>query len=84
MRSRPSEREAAKQVGVRNSRLAARTGGEVVDGDALDAFAARLASRDAPITEPWTTPLWHHPAYFLAAIAALAAEWALRRVNGLA
>ena len=63
--------------------LAARTGGEVVDGDALDAFAARLASRDAPITEPWTAPLWHHPAYFLAAIAALAAEWALRRVNGL-
>ncbi len=37
-----------------------------------------------PITEPWTSPLWHNPLYFLVAIACLAAEWGLRRVNGLA
>jgi len=64
--------------------LAARTGGEVVNGDSLDSFVTRLASKDAPITEPWTTPLWHNPFYFLVAIIALGGEWAIRRVNGLA
>ncbi len=64
--------------------LAAKTGGEVVDGDRLESFVASLSARDAPLTEPWTSPLWHQPAYFLIAIACLAAEWAVRRVNGLA
>lgn len=64
--------------------IAARTGGELVDGDRLESFVAGLAARDAPITEPWTSPLWHHPLYFLIAIACLAAEWGVRRVNGLA
>ena len=64
--------------------LATRTNGELVDGDHLAAFVAGLSSRDAPVTEPWTSPIWHHPLYFLAAIACLAGEWGLRRVNGLA
>jgi len=64
--------------------LAAGTGGEVVDGDRLEAFVAGLSSRDAPITEPWSSPLWHQPLYFLVAIACLAAEWGIRRVHGLA
>jgi hypothetical protein len=64
--------------------IAAKTGGEVVDGSRLDAFVSGLSARDAPITEPWTSPLWHQPLYFLAAIACLTAEWGLRRVNGLA
>jgi uncharacterized membrane protein len=64
--------------------LAERTKGEVVDGDRLDSFVTRLASKDAPITEPWTAPLWHHPLYFLIAIACLGGEWAIRRINGLA
>ena len=38
----------------------------------------------ALITEPWTSPLWHRPLFFLFAIACLTAEWGLRRVNGLA
>ena len=63
--------------------IAAQTKGEVVDGDRLAAFVASLSSRDAPITEPWISPLWHQPLYFLIAIACLAAEWGLRRVNGL-
>jgi uncharacterized membrane protein len=65
-------------------RLARGTGGEVVTPDRLDGFVAGLSARDVPITEPWTSPLWHQPAYFLAAIACLAAEWGLRRVHGLA
>lgn len=64
--------------------LAARTGGAVIDGEALGAFAAGLPARGAPITEPWTAPLWDHPAAFLLAVACLAAEWGLRRLNGLA
>ncbi len=63
--------------------IAARTKGEVVDGDRLSAFVNSLASRDAPINEPWISPLWHQPLYFLIAIACLGAEWGLRRVNGL-
>jgi hypothetical protein len=64
--------------------IAAKTHGEMVDGERLGSFVASLSSRDAPITEPWTSPLWHHPLYFLIAIACLTAEWGMRRVNGLA
>jgi len=64
--------------------LAAATGGEVIDPTDLESFVAGLQARDAPVTEPWTSPLWHHPLYFLLAIACLAGEWGLRRVNGLA
>jgi hypothetical protein len=64
--------------------IADKTRGELVDGENLDAFVRGLSSRPAPITEPWTSPLWHHPAYFLLAIVCLTAEWGLRRVNGLA
>ena len=64
--------------------LARKTGGAVVEGDDLEAFVAGLPARGAPISEPWTAPLWDHPAAFLFAIACLAAEWGLRRLNGLA
>ena len=64
--------------------IAAKTKGEVVSGDRLASFVASLSSRGAPITEPWTSPLWHQPLYFLIAIACLTAEWGLRRINGLA
>ncbi len=64
--------------------IASKTKGEVVDGDRLESFVASLSSRDAPITEPWISPLWHQPLYFLIAIACLTAEWGIRRVNGLA
>jgi hypothetical protein len=64
--------------------IASKTRGEVVNGDRLASFVTSLSSRNAPITEPWTSPLWHQPLYFLIAIACLTAEWGLRRVNGLA
>jgi uncharacterized membrane protein len=64
--------------------IASKTGGEVVDGGSLDAFIASLPSRRAPISEQWTSPLWHQPLYFLIAILCLSAEWGLRRVYGLA
>ena len=64
--------------------LARQTKGEVVPSEQLDAFAAGLPSRAAPIVEPWTAPLWHQPFYFLIAIVCLAAEWGVRRLSGLA
>jgi uncharacterized membrane protein len=64
--------------------IAAKTGGEVVDGNRLASFVASLSSRSAPITEPWTSPLWHQPLYFLVAIVCLLGEWGLRRFSGLA
>jgi uncharacterized membrane protein len=64
--------------------IASKTGGEVVDGEGLPGFVASLSSRSAPVMEPWTSPLWHQPIYFLVAIGCLLGEWGLRRVNGLA
>jgi hypothetical protein len=64
--------------------IASKTGGEVVDSARLGSFVASLSTRSAPITEPWISPLWHQPFYFLIAVACLTAEWGLRRVNGLA
>ncbi len=66
------------------STIARLTGGEVVEGDKLASFVAGLPTRSAPIVEPWTAPLWHQPFYFAIALACLAAEWGIRRVNGLA
>ena len=65
--------------------IAAKTNGEVVDGEQprlvrrqpLLPQRARSPSRGPP--HCGTSPL-----YFLVAIACLAAEWGLRRVNGLA
>ncbi|WP_422927742.1 glutamine amidotransferase [Singulisphaera sp. PoT] len=65
-------------------KLAAKTQGEVVEADQLDSFVKSLPSRKVPLTEPWTSPLWHQPLYFLIAIICLTAEWGLRRINGLA
>jgi uncharacterized membrane protein len=63
--------------------IAAKTGGEVIEMAELDDFVAGLNSRKAPITEPWTRPLWHHPLFFLITITCLCAEWGLRRWKGL-
>lgn len=84
--SQPSADEFARLEPNRGflDEIAAKTGGEVVDPARLESFVKSLDARDAPITEPWTSPLWHQPIYFLIAIACLAAEWGLRRTNGLA
>jgi uncharacterized membrane protein len=64
--------------------IAANTKGQTVSSDQLDSFVAGLWSRGAPITESWVAPLWHNVLYFLITIFCLAAEWGLRRMNGLA
>ncbi len=64
--------------------IAKATGGEVISAGGLEAFAKKLPNRKAPITENWTSPLWHQAGVFLFALACFIAEWGLRRRRGLA
>jgi len=64
--------------------IAKQTGGEVISAHALESFAKKLPNRKAPITESWTSPLWHQAGVFLFALACFVVEWGLRRSKGLA
>jgi uncharacterized membrane protein len=64
-------------------RIAAATGGQVVNASELDAFVTTLPTRHAQVTEPYVRPVWHQPWVFLLAILCLTAEWGLRRWKGL-
>ena len=64
--------------------IAKSTGGEVIPAGQLSDFAKSLPNRKAPITESWTSPLWHQAGVFLFALACFVAEWGLRRKRGLA
>ncbi|MFN0069224.1 MAG: glutamine amidotransferase [Limisphaerales bacterium] len=63
--------------------LARRTGGEVVAATRLDEFVRGLPTRAAPVTEPWSRPLWHTPWMFGAALGCLLAGWGMRRWKGM-
>ena len=71
-------------VGALLEAIAKGTGGEVVSARQLTDFAKSLPNRKAPITESWTSPLWHQTGVFLFALACFVAEWGLRRKRGLA
>jgi hypothetical protein len=64
--------------------IAKKTGGEVIAARSLESFAKGLPNRKAPVTENWTSPLWHQAGVFLFALACFVAEWGLRRSRGLA
>jgi hypothetical protein len=64
--------------------LAKGTGGEIVAWEKIDKFVETLPRRSAPVSESWTTPLWHKAGVFLFALCCFAAEWGLRRWKGLA
>ena len=64
--------------------IAKKTGGEIIPAGRLEAFARSLPNRKAPVTENWTSPLWHQAGVFLFALACFIAEWGLRRSRGLA
>ena len=63
--------------------LAEQTGGKLLTADDLDSFVQDLPNQKLPKTETAIFPLWHHLAFFWIAIACLASEWGLRRINGL-
>lgn len=64
--------------------LARQTKGEMLAAGGLEAFAKSLPNRSAPVTETFTSPLWHQAGVFLFALACFVAEWGLRRRRGLA
>jgi uncharacterized membrane protein len=64
--------------------LARQTGGRILTLSDLDRFAEDVPRRAAPISESWSSPLWHRPAVFLFALGCFLAEWGLRRWRGLA
>lgn len=61
--------------------LAARTGGRVVEARDLPSVAASVADRST-VTRRRRLDLWDHPALLILLVAALAAEWGLRRRLG--
>jgi len=63
--------------------VAKQTSGEVVPIDSLESFVSSLPTRQAPLTEAYTTPLWHQPWMLALIVACLCAEWGLRRWKGL-
>lgn len=64
-------------------RLAADSGGEVVELRRLGSFVRGLPNRKIPIVENWTYPLWHQWSVLAAAMGCLVAEWGLRRWRGM-
>jgi len=63
--------------------LAQRTGGQVLQMDKLKDFVSHLPNRRAPVSEPWSEPLWQKPAVFLFVFACFVTEWGVRRWKGL-
>lgn len=64
-------------------RLAKQTGGQVIPIANLESFVRSLPTREAPLSETYTTPLWHQPWVLAVIVACLCGEWALRRWKGL-
>jgi uncharacterized membrane protein len=64
--------------------IAATTGGEVLEASALEDFAERLPTMEAPEMRTWSRSLWHTPPVFLMVLGCFAGEWILRRRSGMA
>jgi uncharacterized membrane protein len=63
--------------------LAKQTGGEVLKLNELKSFVSHLPERRAPVTEPWSEPLWQKPFVLLFAFGCFLTEWGVRRWKGL-
>ncbi|WP_010582217.1 glutamine amidotransferase [Schlesneria paludicola] len=63
--------------------VARQTSGDVIALNDLDEFVRTLPNRRAPLTEVFTTPIWHQPWMLILIVGCLCSEWALRRWKGL-
>lgn len=63
-------------------RLAAATGGELLNLDTLASLPGLLDKLDLPVVELKQRPLWHTPWLFLLALLCFLGEWGLRRRRG--
>ncbi len=64
--------------------IARKSGGEIITAAKLPEFARHLPRRQAPVTESYSSPLWHTSTVFLFALVCFIAEWGLRRRKGMA
>ncbi len=64
--------------------IAQKTGGQVLEANGLMDFVKGLPARDVPVTEEFTSPMWHTAWIFALAIGCFVAEWGVRRTRGLA
>lgn len=64
-------------------RIARQSGGEVIDQEELLAFTKSLPSKQVPMSEEFSSPLWHSGWCFMLALGCFIAEWGLRRTRGL-
>ncbi len=68
-------------------RIARQTGGRVIEIGELSDFARSLPTKNVPVTTVWVRPLWDLPGLlpgvFLFILVCFAAEWALRRWEGM-
>lgn len=83
--SQPDQKEM-KSVEVNRTFLqsvADLTKGRMVELKELDRFIDSLPQSSAPLVEVWSWPIWHSWWIFLAALACLVTDWALRRRRGL-
>ena len=63
--------------------LASKTQGQVMGFYQLGKLSDLLSRNPAPVTETWTSPLWHKSWWFLAILACFLVEWGIRRLRGL-
>jgi len=63
--------------------LAQKTGGQVLGYSQLSQLNDLLSRNPAPVTETYTSPLWHKSWWFLAILGCFLTEWAVRRLRGL-
>ncbi|HBE67903.1 MAG TPA: hypothetical protein DDW52_07115, partial [Planctomycetaceae bacterium] len=66
------------------TKLAQRSGGQLVPVSELEDFASSLPTKKVPITQVKWEPLWHQPWWLCVAVCCLCVEWGLRRWKGLA
>lgn len=64
--------------------LASQTGGQLLKLEDLPRLPELLKDIRVPVEETVTSPLWHTPWFYLAALGLLGGEWFLRRKGGMA
>lgn len=62
--------------------VADNSGGRVVKYDELDDFVDDLQTKDAPVMETVSWPVWHQWSIFLVAVVCFAGDWTVRRRLG--
>ncbi|EDY83474.1 conserved hypothetical protein [Verrucomicrobiia bacterium DG1235] len=66
------------------AKIAEATGGRLLELNQLAQLQDELTARPSPLMESWSKPMWHNNWLFCLALAALLAEWFIRRKRGLA